>query len=353
MEEASHSLGNTWASIHVLNDMVRHHLVPQMYLRGFADEHGMLAMVTREDLTDSRHITVNNACNETGFYSIPSEDLEPFAREGHDPEVVEKHLAQIESRAGPALEELRATAEVPQTGNERRYHLAAFAAIQMTRTWRFRRDMLELYHAGATALVKANTTDERLGAFLASKGRPTRPADIVEFRASLFGSDGPKLVVPGSRGVQAAIHLAVEEGIPELLSRSWHLRVFDEPVLLTSDAPIAMRSVSSPGDLAPALKTADAIYWPLDRHHVLSFERSVGKPKDKLTRDAPIGRAAKINASVAAEAERWIFHHPEDRPAGLEDIGALPPHPELVFDTVELPGDRRVMRARHLIRGRE
>lgn len=72
--------------------MDRHHLVPQMYLRNFADASSKLTMVAGGDLTRSHTVTVKNACNEAGFYTIPTEDIEPYARAGHDPDALEKRL---------------------------------------------------------------------------------------------------------------------------------------------------------------------------------------------------------------------------------------------------------------------
>lgn len=51
--------------------MPRHHLVPEMYLRRFADESKRLVMVSRDDLTAALPITVKNACNEAGSTRSP------------------------------------------------------------------------------------------------------------------------------------------------------------------------------------------------------------------------------------------------------------------------------------------
>jgi hypothetical protein len=53
-----------------------------MHLRRFADGRGRLVMVNRADVDDRRIVTVNNACNEVGFYSIATENLEPQASDG-------------------------------------------------------------------------------------------------------------------------------------------------------------------------------------------------------------------------------------------------------------------------------
>ncbi len=81
----------------------RHHLVPQFLLRRFADDDAKLVMVKRDDLSVSLPTTVNNACNEAGFYRIDTEDVAPSHQDGHDPEAAEKTLAAFEARADKSI----------------------------------------------------------------------------------------------------------------------------------------------------------------------------------------------------------------------------------------------------------
>lgn len=148
---------------------------------------------------------------------------------------------------------------------------------------------------------------------------------------------------------QLALKFAHEFSQEELFMRTWHLRIFDEPILLTSDAPIAMRSAGPPGTPVPGIRTADAIYWPLDRQHLLAFERTESADGTRVTEHVPPGRAIKANALVASGAERWIVHHPDDDPLrGL----VIPERPEMTKETQSLLlPDGSVMEAtRHLRR---
>lgn len=213
-----------------------------------------------------------------------------------------------------------------------RYNLAFFVALQLTRTWAFRRELTELIDHSVERRKREFTTDERVEAHLARLGLPTRPKDIQAFRARLLGPNGPKLDYGNSRMIQAAVYFAVEHGLPELFKRTWHLRVFDESVLLTSDAPVALRTAGPPGSLMPGVANAQVIYWPIDRSHLLAFELPAGGA-DSVSHHANTGRARLVNRLVAGQAERWIFHHPEDRPLeGLE----LPDRQELVEETVRV-----------------
>lgn len=322
--------------------MARHHLVPQMYLRNFADDANRLTMVARNDLARALTVTVNNACNEVGFYTIPTEDIEPHARTGHDPEALEKTLSVLEGTAVPIIDKIVATKTLPSLDDQThqqgldapwdRYNLAFFVAIQLTRTWAFRRDLKELIDHSVQRRKEAFTTDKRVAKYLARQGMPTRPQDIQAFRERLIGPNGPKLDFGDSRTIQAAAYFAVEYGLPELFERTWRLRVFDDPVLLTSDAPVALRTAGPAGTLTPGVANAEAIYWPIDRNHLLTFELPAGGP-DRVDLHANPGRARLVNQLVASQSERWIFHHPDDRPLdGLE----LRPRSELVEETVRV-----------------
>ena len=53
----------------------RHHLVPQMLLRPFADDNQKLVMVSRDDPGQVTLTRVRTACAEVGFYTIPTDDV--------------------------------------------------------------------------------------------------------------------------------------------------------------------------------------------------------------------------------------------------------------------------------------
>lgn|SRR6185437_896459 len=76
--------------------VTRHHLVPQFWLRNFADSRERLMMIPRRPPHQRRGVSVAKACAEQGFYEIATSDLEESHRAGHDPEAVEKVLASLE-----------------------------------------------------------------------------------------------------------------------------------------------------------------------------------------------------------------------------------------------------------------
>lgn len=82
----------------------RHHLVPQFYLRHFANQGQQVTLVDRDQPDRVIVTAVRKACAEVGFYRIETEVLaREEDRRTHDPEVVEHHLSQFERAAAPAV----------------------------------------------------------------------------------------------------------------------------------------------------------------------------------------------------------------------------------------------------------
>lgn len=99
-------------------------------------------MVSRRPPHEQRLITVDKACAEQAFYTIAAEDVEETHRVHHDPEAVEKVFAGLESEAAQIVSAVL-DGGFPLSP-EHRFKLSLFVALQMTRGWRFRRDMNDL-----------------------------------------------------------------------------------------------------------------------------------------------------------------------------------------------------------------
>jgi len=214
-------------------DMPRHHLVPQMYLRRFADEQAQLVAVPRDRLNDFLIMTVRKAAAEVGFYAIPTDDLELEARQGHDPEVAEKALAGIEGACATHIDRML-SGDFPPPDEPQRLHLSVFIALQYTRGWRFRRDLSDLARLTAPAFIRQNMTAERVREALVATGRSASPQDVEDMLARLTSEHGPKPVLRQAMYVQHAIQNAIEVIAPTLFGRRWRLLEFPKPCLLVS-----------------------------------------------------------------------------------------------------------------------
>lgn len=294
-----------------------------MYLRRFADANERLVMVPRLDLTKRIPVTVNNACNEVGFYEIPAQDLVDAA-EDHDPEVAEGLLADIEGAANTATAEILNGTFPPSDTS--RMHLSLFMAVQFTRGWTFRKDLSAMVDLSWPLWLQSVTTPERVKAFLDKTGQRSRPQDVEAFVAKTTGPDGPRVVPRQGNYVSQMFQQSIETLLPSIFRRCWRLLDFGEPMLLTSDEPIAvLQPTGTP--VGPVL--APALWFPLDR------SRALAMTPDGTEGVVPSGRvrAATINQIIATQAHRWILQNPDDH---LLDALALGPRTALVEELVDV-----------------
>lgn len=285
--------------------MPRHHLVPQFLLRNFADERDQLRARARDDLSSAHLTTVKNACNEIGFYRIEADDLEAWARDGHDPELVEKILCSLESEAADVIGRLT-ECQIPRTEKDL-LHLALFAAVQSTRGWRFRDEVNQTATLQMRAEAQAQPEElaRKARAFLRRRGEPAGPDDIAAFVESAYGERGPRLVAPDPVLVQASLGLALQL-TPLLMARSLGLYVFDEPSLVISDAPVVSWA---PGQgRAVGIGNAHLVFMPLSRTVALAYGQKAQAPIRTGTRI----RARQINGLITDDATRWVYEHPDD-----------------------------------------
>lgn len=296
--------------------MARHHIVPQMLLRRFADADERIAMVAREDPGRVVHTKVRTAAAEVGFYRIPEEDVEEHARDGHDPELAERALADLESAAGPVIEGvLGGTLSI---GVEERYRLSQFAALQLARGWRFRDEIRMLMTWYARQQLQMTATPDRVREHLRSIGAPADERDVREFLDGVLNGSWT-LIPPRSLIIQTSLQYAIGLVHPQLFSRMLRLIRFDQPLLLTSDSAVGLWAPDSQAPRSAGVADADVIFMPLDRCCALAFTQA-GR---KVALDAKPSLADHINLTVADNASKWIYHHPDDHP--LDRIDMIPP----------------------------
>lgn len=292
-----------------------------MLLRRFADASKRIVMVSRDDPSRQPVVTsIKNAAAETGFYRIDTADVAESHRGGHDPELVERALAGIEGTAGPLLAAL-AAGTLPSF--EDRFRISLFIALQHVRGPGFRADMNRLGTLEARALLRQTMTVERATAFLRARGEPASPADAQARIDSALSENGPTLVMSQPHAVQEALRHGIEVVQPLVYFRAWEVWRFPGPVLLTSDAPVAVWSPPADDGLPVGIANAAETYLPLDRQTVLVVtDKHVDATPDR-TVDADPDRAVRVNTAVATNAHRWVFHHPDD--TALDGIVLPPP----------------------------
>lgn len=288
----------------------RHHLVPQFLLRRFADAEKKLIMVKRQDLSCAIPTTVNNACNEAGFYRIEREEVEIGFQGDHDPESLEKILSVFESRADRSIRRLLQS-QPPWTIDDR-YNLANFTALQYVRGPHFRDQLNELGTLAARRemLSYPSVLENSAKGFLRERGKKPTSEAITEFIDRAFGPHGPRLELAKPHAIQASFRFALD--ISRMLYarpiRLLHFKA-DTP-LLTSDNPVVTWTPERVSERVVALNDAVTITLPLGPDLAMSFAT---RGEDCVS-EAGATRARQINTAVADIASRWIYHHPEMSP---------------------------------------
>lgn len=285
--------------------MTRHHLVPQMYLRLFADERSRITLVDRDDLDRAFRTSVKKACAEVGFYDWRPDlhpESPPVDEEMLHPEFIERSLSAFESRAVNPIRLILASGRPPNT-KEDRYHLTNFIAFQMTRTRRLREDLSAMGTIAMREHLKSTLDPRSVAEWLRARGEPHSLDDVREFIVSATGEDGPRLVPDPAYAIQQSVGLALTTVAEALWTRQWAVAAYDEPRLLTSDEPVVLWH---PDHEPTGPANAPIVWLALGRRHLLEIRAD----------DAPLlqqeDRAAIFNAAVATGADRWIIHHPDD-----------------------------------------
>jgi hypothetical protein len=303
----------------------RHHLVPQFYLRNFADGNGQVALVDRDDPERVILNAVRKACSEVGFYRIETEVL---AREedrvSHDPESVEQHLSMFEQSAAPAIYKLLRTAFADFTRDDW-FHMINFIALQTVRGHRWREDFNALATQAMRVHLGATVTDETIAQWLRDEGRPVHPTAISDYREQMVGPDRPRLIAPDAVHIQEGFKLALGD-LGERLADDmrWSLIASDSVQILTSDEPVCWWAA---GNTPVGYGSAQVVWLPLNPRVVLQLmdadvtTEDLGLPSPST----PSGRdelCRFINSQVGGQAHRWIVHRPGDRP--LDDVILAP-----------------------------
>lgn len=303
--------------------MPLHHIVPQMLLRRFAAEGKRVRALSRDG---KRSVTMNvrRAAAESGLYRL---QLAPPFDQEFPPETVEAHLAYFEGRAAPIIDDL--VNDRFDMSDDSRFYLTLFVALQYARGWGFREDLSQLMTVQARQYLEMNMKNSDIERQLLDAGRSADSSEVHRFRRAVLESDW-KVVGNTSSYTQAMLQMAFNYVHPWLfLHRRIRVLRFERPCLLISDEPVGLwaRPNRDASTHSLGIRTADAIWLPLDRTHSLVLLR---RGSEGIT-EGKIRRAMTINGVVAAQANRWIFQHPDDPPF---DIGSLP-KPEMWIEDIQ------------------
>lgn len=272
----------------------RHHFVPQLHLRGFAQDDAVWTVPLADRPPFPQNIRKAAFINH--FYRLegPSETAA----------VLEDWFANaIEGPAATALAQLESGQFPPALHN--RFLIARFMAAQILRTPRTRAAIQD-FASFSVQLQVLNAHSEL--------GYEPYWSEAAEFQWRVtVGPDEHALAIVDQLEMLAAY----------LFSLHWSRVVFQWCPLLTTDNPVVMwRDGVKDDPFGIGIATADEFWFAVSRRCALGMAADpIRAPELDL---APTRKLSKmINQLLANGAWDWIFHHPNDYP--LEGVILPPP----------------------------
>ncbi|MFK4083644.1 DUF4238 domain-containing protein [Kribbella sp. NPDC020789] len=304
--------------------MPRHHTVPQLYLRNFANEADQVLLVDRDDVSRYHLAAVRRACAEVGFYRMdPDAFVLDDDTQRFDPEIIEHHLAEFEGAAAAGMQKLAQTGLANLTQGDW-YHLINLIALQSVRGHRFREDLQALANQALRVYLGETVTDGQIREWLEERGESATLARISEFRERMLGPGRPRLVPPKEFFIQEGIKLALGDLGEMLAGMSWSVIEADQASVLTSDEPVCWWA---PNDEPVGYGAAKIVWLPVSRQRILQL-RARSTSAESLGLPAPATSTGRdelvrfVNGEIASQAHRWIVHHPDDHPLVDVVLGA-------------------------------
>lgn len=306
----------------------RHHLVPEFYLRRFADQKEQVTAVRRDTGKSIPKIGVRNVAVESQFYTL--EQLENLP-----PSFAENTLQLVEDETAKALQRIDA-GQFPPNGPDRLV-LSLYLALQITRSREFRDGVerrSDMLLRARWFLNLRDMSNDQVHTFLREHlGIEPTDEDVAEMVDVRDRISDFRLIPHQDTSISLMFATAMEM-VPYLSQRSWSLMAFKKRVFLTSDRPVVLwrkRDMQNPVP-GVGVANADDVYFPLDPTKVLVLTLN---PTGLQPIIPVLPHIAKmVNRLVANNCYDWIFHDPRHTP--LEGIDVPRERPEREVNGIRL-----------------
>jgi hypothetical protein len=280
----------------------RHHFVPRCYLRGFSDHKKRVRMYARASKQHLVVTSVNNAAVESGFYTLVEES-------GEQSLAVEHVLGLIEGLAKTAIARM-VSGQFPPT-IEDRSNLSLFMALQVLRTPEERLAYEAMVDHSQKAMFEG-WTPEYVRERMKEEGIEPTDEAVAEVMDVVENPDNYRFVPHQNEHIKVMLKVAVEAA-PVIAARTWLLGQSTRASFITSDHPVVLWSEPSEETRFKGIgiETAEQVYFPLDRRHVLALALPHSRPDGKLlqlTED----NVLFVNHLEADHSFKWVYQHPED-----------------------------------------
>ena len=303
----------------------KHHLVPEFYLRRWANENDRVR-VTNIDDRHSYVVNVEKAARETDFYSLDDPEANPKDLPGLT------HEQLLSVAEGWGQDWIRKALDLPHLtppwdgiDEQITANFAWFLALTATRGRTYRQFDQQSSIGMFRAWVGAHD-DDMLRTRLVDHGvEPTAEAmdEHRRFRDRIASGE-LAITVPRAKSV-ARSGITARDMVPVLLDRRWAI-VRTTPMLPTCDEPsVAIGGPGARRDTTAGLVLAAVVIVPLAPDALLAmFHNDIGD--DLLQSDMTLQRdeTLEIAREIIANSNRSAFEHPTQN---VTTVLRVPPRP--------------------------
>lgn len=276
-----------------------HHIVPQFYLRRFADDQQRTWAIDIATNTGSL-IPVKRATTTSGFYLFDT-------KTGDEHEGWEALLGVIESGAARSIRRIVEQQQWPLP-RQSRVNWATWVAAQYLRTPKMRS------YLDSSLDAWRESVDE--GGPEAIRKSASRP-DLTDDEAAALWKRADETILrhqiqPNGAYMRAFGNL-LRGAAQNLFERRWRLVRFAQPSLMTADEVVV--PIGQEGEAFPLITAADLVLVPLSRDvAVMACEHDPKgqRPDDAVMQDEH--QAGMLNRMVIDNAHATVFRHPADHP---------------------------------------
>ncbi|WP_158625718.1 DUF4238 domain-containing protein [Corallococcus carmarthensis] len=296
-----------------MGEPIKHHYVPQFYLKRFADAKGQLKVVERRPPCRKYVSNVKDVAAERLFYRLETAEGDSLQ--------LEKTLSEIEGECREAISDLLASSFPPAV--QVRETVGFFVALQWLRGRDQRDSFSDVFDKLARRAAKVVPEQEAVRPLEKMLGRPLTVTETQEAVDRIVRASVEQLKPTHNELVLSLLKMA--PGLQRIAcARVWQLIKFDKDCLLTSDSPVVtwVHSRNRGGLFSMGgFGMCDEIRIPLDMRTALVLAQEA--PSGEVVLQGTDLHAKELNRSVASNAYLRVFHRADIDP--LKDVELPPP----------------------------
>ncbi|MEU2873893.1 DUF4238 domain-containing protein [Streptomyces olivoreticuli] len=280
----------------------RHHTVPRLLLRRFADGERIIRVPL--DGGDRRTVGIADVTVHRDFYSVRDKN-------GHLDDTVEDLLAELEGKAAKVIHEVIDGAwPLPI---EERAVLAEWMAAQYARIPAARKAQNEVADHLGKVLIAMGRKPEIRRHLEATSTESVSDEQVEALWGDLMGFDGYYAEMSVNDHV-VSMGRSMKTAYEVFMARSWGLIKFERRTLLIPDHPVTLvPEEGAPSFRGVGIGNAAAILMPIDRRAAIIM---ASPGSDDFVARSHTRLAKELNQRFAYNARRELFHHPDDNPLG-------------------------------------